>query len=118
MQFLDTVLYHAYAGLTPLLVPRQAVPTPNTNANVPDKLENLIGDGLQLLSWGGTAAGVVGVVVTGAMMAISHKRGESSEHMSRLGIVLGGCILVAVASPLVGFFFSDAGGTQQQPANG
>ena len=49
---------------------------------------------------------IAGVLITGTMMAISLKRGESSEHMSRLGMVLGGCVLVATAGPLVGFVFN------------
>lgn len=42
-------------------------------------------------------------------MAVSVKRGEGSERMSRLGMLLGGCILVAGAGPLVEFFFRDEG---------
>ena len=83
--------------------PSAGVPTPKSRA--PQQLIDKVGDALSLISWGGTAAGVAGVLITGAMMAISHKRGETSEHMSRLGMVLGGCVLVAVAGPIVGFFF-------------
>lgn len=46
------------------------------------------------------------MLITGAMMAVSVKRGESSEHMSRLGMVLGGCVLVATAGPLISFVFA------------
>lgn len=80
------------------------VPNP-TDRNAPPELEAKVQLVLGLLAWAGTAAGVTGVLVTGAMMAISHKRGETSEHMSRLGMVLGGCVLVATAGPLVKFFF-------------
>ncbi|MFI9644106.1 hypothetical protein ACIG87_29320 [Micromonospora sp. NPDC051925] len=72
--------------------------------NAPDKLKSLMDTLLGLLAWAGTAAGVAGVLITGVMMAISMKRGESSEHMSRLGMVLGGCILVSGAGPLADFF--------------
>ncbi|WP_369186663.1 hypothetical protein [Streptomyces sp. R08] len=80
------------------------VPTPVSSAPGPlaDKVNTVLG----ILAWAGTAAGVCGVLVTGAMMAISVKRGESSEHMSRLGMVLGGCVLVATAGPLVSFVFA------------
>ncbi|WP_432838999.1 hypothetical protein [Dactylosporangium sp. CA-092794] len=81
------------------VVPQPTAPT------APPELANLVGTALNLVAWAGTAAGVAGVLITGTMMAISHKRGESSEHMSRLGMVLGGCILVATAGPLVQFFF-------------
>jgi hypothetical protein len=57
---------------------------------------------LPLLSIGGLIAGVL---ITGAMMAISMRRGEGSEHMGRLGMVLGGCVLVATAGPVVTFVF-------------
>jgi hypothetical protein len=40
------------------------------------------------------------------MMAISMRRGEGSEHMGRLGMVLGGCVLVATAGPVVTFVFA------------
>ena len=49
--------------------------------------------------------GVAGVLITGAMMAMSMRRGEGSEHMGRLGMVLGGCVLVATAGPLINFVF-------------
>jgi hypothetical protein len=80
-----------------------AVPNPHSNA--PTELVTKVDTALNLIAWAGTAAGVAGVLVTGAMMAISHKRGETSEHMSRLGMVLGGCVPVSVAGPLVSWFF-------------
>ncbi|MXM61878.1 hypothetical protein GR925_00015 [Streptomyces sp. HUCO-GS316] len=80
------------------------VPQPESNA--PGELSDKVNTVLGIVAWAGTAAGVLGVLVTGAMMAISVKRGESSEHMSRLGMVLGGCVLVSTAGPLVGFVFN------------
>lgn len=72
--------------------------------SAPGDLQNLVSKLLGLVAWGGTAAGVAGVLITGIMMTISMKRGESSEHMSRLGMVLGGCILVSAAGPIADFF--------------
>ncbi|MGV9450210.1 hypothetical protein [Streptomyces sp. NPDC003635] len=80
------------------------VPQPTSGA--PDALKTKVNTVLGIAAWAGTAAGVAGVLITGAMMAISLKRGESSEHMSRLGMVLGGCVLVATAGPLVSFVFA------------
>ncbi|MEV5952616.1 hypothetical protein AB0M11_02350 [Streptomyces sp. NPDC051987] len=80
-----------------------AVPNPGRNA--PDALTGKVNTVLGIAAWAGTAAGVAGVLITGAMMAISLKRGESSEHMGRLGMVLGGCVLVATAGPLIQFVF-------------
>ncbi|OEU96571.1 hypothetical protein [Streptomyces oceani] len=79
------------------------VPQPDSNA--PDKLTNKVDTVLGIVAWAGTAAGVAGVLITGAMMAISMRRGEGSEHMGRLGMVLGGCVLVSSAGPLVNFIF-------------
>ncbi|MDQ0808451.1 hypothetical protein QFZ63_000165 [Streptomyces sp. B3I7] len=79
---------------------------PNPGRNAPDQLTAKVNVVLGIAAWAGTAAGVAGVLITGAMMAISVKRGESSEHMSRLGMVLGGCVLVATAGPLVAFVFN------------
>ncbi|KPI13177.1 hypothetical protein OK074_8824 [Actinobacteria bacterium OK074] len=81
-----------------------AVPQPQSDA--PDQLTGKVNTVLGIAAWAGTAAGVAGVLITGAMMAISVKRGESSEHMSRLGMVLGGCVLVATAGPLIQFVFA------------
>ncbi|MFF5173328.1 hypothetical protein ACFY3U_11900 [Micromonospora sp. NPDC000089] len=88
------------------------VPKPSTGENaVPTELAAKVEQALGLVAWAGTAAGVLGVLITGAVMAISHKRGESSEHMSRLGMVLGGCILVATAGPIVTWVFGTGGQT-------
>ncbi|MGP3952555.1 hypothetical protein [Streptomyces sp. 7N604] len=78
---------------------------PDPKADAPPKLQEKVDVVLGIAAWAGTAAGVAGVLITGTMMAISLKRGESSEHMSRLGMVLGGCILVASAGPLIEFVF-------------
>ncbi|MEV6317818.1 hypothetical protein [Streptomyces sp. NPDC051776] len=81
-----------------------AVPNPGRQA--PAALSDKVNLVLGITAWAGTAAGVAGVLITGATMAVSLKRGESSEHMGRLGMVLGGCVLVATAGPLVTFVFA------------
>ncbi|MEV6196166.1 hypothetical protein AB0M19_27645 [Streptomyces sp. NPDC051920] len=83
-----------------------AAGVPQPAANAPGALTSKVNTVLGIAAWAGTAAGVAGVLITGAMMAMSVKRGESSEHMSRLGMVLGGCVLVATAGPLVSFVFA------------
>ena len=80
------------------------VPDPTRDA--PGALTGKVDTVLGIVAWAGTAAGVAGVLITGAMMAISMRRGEGSEHMGRLGMVLGGCVLVAAAGPLVNFVFA------------
>ncbi|MFD7548341.1 hypothetical protein [Streptomyces sp. NPDC059816] len=79
---------------------------PDPDAKAPKELTDKVDTVLGVVAWAGTAAGVAGVLITGAMMAISMRRGEGSEHMGRLGMVLGGCVLVATAGPLVNFVFA------------
>jgi hypothetical protein len=79
------------------------IPQPTSNA--PEALSNAVNTVLGIAAWAGTVAGVGGIIVTGIMMATSMKRGESSEHFSRLGMVMGGCVLVATAGPIVEFLF-------------
>ncbi|GGO95754.1 hypothetical protein [Wenjunlia tyrosinilytica] len=79
---------------------------PNPKPAAPPELSSKVDIVLNFAAWVGTAAGVAGVLVTGAMMAVSLRRGESSEHASRLGVVLCGCVLVATAGPLVNFVFN------------
>lgn len=104
------------SGLYHLLrVPAVDVPQPENGGSAPSALVDAVQTALNLVAWAGTAAGVVGVLITGAVMAVSHKRGEGSEHMGRLGLVLAGCILVSTAGPLVSWFFgggTDAAGGQ------
>ncbi|MFJ8017571.1 hypothetical protein [Streptomyces sp. NPDC096339] len=83
-----------------------AADVPKPGMNAPPELTNKVNNVLGIVAWAGTAAGVAGVLITGAMMAISMRRGEGSEHMGRLGMVLGGCVLVATAGPLVSFVFN------------
>lgn len=57
---------------------------------------------LQWAAWIGLAVCVLGVIIAGGSMAVASRRGEGGEHMSRLGWVLGGCIVIGAASGLVG----------------
>ncbi|MFF5768856.1 hypothetical protein ACFY8V_01590 [Streptomyces californicus] len=83
-----------------------AAEVPKPGMDAPAELTDKVNDVLGVVAWAGTAAGVAGVLITGAMMAISMRRGEGSEHMGRLGMVLAGCVLVATAGPLVSFVFN------------
>lgn len=53
-------------------------------------------------AWIGLAVCVLGVIIAGASMAVASRRGDGGEHMSKLGWVLGGCIIIGSASGLVG----------------
>ena len=58
---------------------------------------------LDIIAWSATAACVAGILITAALMAISHHRGGGSEHFASLGKVLTACVLVATASAIVGW---------------
>ncbi|MET7457503.1 hypothetical protein ABZT03_37755 [Streptomyces sp. NPDC005574] len=105
---MSAMLYEAshYLAAAPQPTGSGGPTVPQPTSDAPEALTTKVNLVLGILAWAGTAAGVCGVLVTGAMMAISVKRGESSEHMSRLGMVLGGCVLVATAGPLVQFVFN------------
>ena len=96
-----------------VLVIAAEVPQPDGGGDAPQKLVDGVKTALNLIAWIGTAAGVVGVLVSGSMMAMAHRRGGSSEHAGRLGLVLAGCILIAAAGPLVSWFFN--GGQDGSP---
>ncbi|MGH2949967.1 MAG: hypothetical protein ACRDPC_27515 [Solirubrobacteraceae bacterium] len=61
---------------------------------------------LTILQWGAWIAFgicVLGVIVAGAQMALSHRHGsQGGEHAARLGWVAAGCVVVGSASALVG----------------
>jgi hypothetical protein len=59
---------------------------------------------LTILKWVSYVAIMVcvgGVIITGARMAIAHRRGSDGEAASSLAWVMGGCILIGSASGMV-----------------
>lgn len=58
---------------------------------------------MDIVAWGATSACVAGIAIVATMMAISHHRGTGSEHFSPLGRVMGACVLIGMAGPLVQF---------------
>lgn len=77
-----------------------AVPDPGTGEAPPGSEGFLII--LRWVAWLVFALCVLGVLITAATMALQNRRGEGGEHASRLGWVLGACILAGSASGLVG----------------
>lgn len=53
--------------------------------------------------WVALAVCILGLVAAGAMMAINSRRGEGGEHVGRIGMALGGVIVISAAGSLVGF---------------
>lgn len=59
---------------------------------------------MKVVKWGFYLVGVFGVIgmlVVGATMMVSHRRGGYGEHGSSLGMVFAGCALAAMSVPLV-----------------
>ncbi|MFI9028570.1 hypothetical protein [Streptomyces sp. NPDC053560] len=69
----------------------------------PDYVTNPINQVMGYAAWVATAAGVMGLLIVGAKMALSIRHGEGQEHMVQLGTVLGACIIAATAGPIVNF---------------
>ncbi len=86
-----------HATLTSVIA---AVPNPGQGTQPPgsDGIVTII----KWAAWIGLAVCVLGVIIAGGSMAVASRRGEGGEHMSRLGWVLGGCIIIGAASGLVG----------------
>ena len=53
------------------------------------------------VSWGVTFLCIVGIFLVAGKMAFSHRRGEGSEAVGQLGWVMGACVLLAAAGPIV-----------------
>jgi hypothetical protein len=51
-------------------------------------------------AWIASGLCLMGLIVAGALMAVSYHRG-SSEHMGRLGGVAAGCLIVGSAATIV-----------------
>lgn len=89
-----------YTALSSALDIIAQVPNPGQGTKPPGS-----DDLITILSWAAWVAVLVcvlGVIIAGGTMAIQHRRGEGSESMTRLGWVLGGCIVIGSASALVG----------------
>ena len=59
---------------------------------------------LTVLGWGAwivTLICIAGIFAVAAKMAFSHRRGEGSEAVGQLGWVMGACVLIAAAGPIV-----------------
>lgn len=76
-----------------------AIPDPRTGADPPgvEKFATL----LHWLYIGVEFVLVAGILIIGATMAVKHKRHETGEHGSALATALVGCVLAALALPIV-----------------
>lgn len=53
--------------------------------------------------WAALAVCILGLFAAGALMAIQSRRGEGGEHVGKIGMALGGVIVISAAASLVGF---------------
>jgi len=53
------------------------------------------------VAWIVTLACICGIFAVAGKMAFSHRRGEGSEAVGQLGWVMGACVLIAAAGPVV-----------------
>lgn len=53
------------------------------------------------VAWIVTLACICGIFAVAGKMAFSHRRGEGSEAVGQLGWVMGACVLIAAAGPIV-----------------
>ena len=56
--------------------------------------------------WVALAICILGLIAAGAMMSINSRRGEGGEHVGKIGMALGGVIVISAAAALVGFLVS------------
>jgi hypothetical protein len=75
---------------------------PNPPATMPQGLGGFITI-MGWAKWVALAVCVLGLVAAGGMMAINSRRGEGGEHVGRIGMALGGVIVISAAGSLVGF---------------
>lgn len=56
--------------------------------------------------WVALAICILGLFMAGALMAVQSRRGEGGEHAGKIGMALGGVIVISAAASLVGFLAS------------
>ncbi|CEG87471.1 Hypothetical membrane protein [Propionibacterium freudenreichii] len=94
---LTQVVTHIVA-LLPLQVPNPApVQPPGTQG-----FTSIMG----WAKWVALAVCILGLFSAGALMAIQSRRGEGGEHVGKIGMALGGVIVISAAASLVGFLVS------------
>jgi peptidoglycan/LPS O-acetylase OafA/YrhL len=73
----------------------------------PDPIQPPGTEGLNsIMGWGkwvALAICVLGLFAAGALMAVQSRRGEGGDHVGKIGMSLGGVIVISAAAALVGF---------------
>ncbi len=87
--------FDALIGLLPLDVPTPA-------ASPPPGSEKFV-EVMSWAKWVALAVCILGLFGAGALMAIQSRRGEGGEHVGKIGMALGGVIVISAAAAFVGF---------------
>lgn len=77
-----------------------AVPDPNS---VQPPGTDGFNDVMGWAKWVALAVCILGLFIAGALMAVQSRRGEGGEHVGKIGMALGGVIVISAAAALVGF---------------
>ncbi|MFS0700055.1 hypothetical protein AB6N24_08810 [Cellulomonas sp. 179-A 4D5 NHS] len=75
---------------------------PDPDAVQPPGTQGLT-DILAWAKWIALAVCIAGLIAAGAMMSINSRRGEGGEHTGRIGMALGGVVVISAAASMVGF---------------
>ncbi|MBB2925584.1 hypothetical protein [Cellulomonas cellasea] len=75
---------------------------PDPDAVQPPGTQGLT-DILSWAKWVALAICLLGIFTAGALMAINQRRGEGGEHTGRIGMALGGVVVISAAATLIGF---------------
>ncbi|GAA3514516.1 hypothetical protein [Georgenia daeguensis] len=92
-------------GTMTMLLAEAAVALPNPDPIQPPGTEGFTSI-MGWVKWLALAICIVGLMVAGALMAIQSRRGEGGEHAGKIGMALGGVIVISAAGSLVGFLMT------------
>ncbi|GAA2052096.1 hypothetical protein [Nocardiopsis rhodophaea] len=87
-------------AVSAMTVTLAAVPDPGAGS-APEGVASGVETILAWVKWVSLGVCVLGLMVAGATMAIQSRRGEGGEHMSKIGMVLAGVIVISAATSLV-----------------
>ena len=92
-------------GTLTTLLAEAAFALPNPDPIQPPGTEGLTSI-MGWVKWVALAVCIIGLMAAGALMAINSRRGEGGEHAGKIGMALGGVIVISAAGSLVGFLMT------------
>lgn len=75
---------------------------PNPDAVQPPGTEGFLSI-MGWVKWVALAVCIIGLIAAGALMAINSRRGEGGDHAGKIGMALGGVVVISAAASMVGF---------------